>query len=343
MTSSKSLAAFLALTLVCSASPLRTVLAQESAADVDVARTLYKEGRALKDAKRYREAVEKFKEARAHKTTAIILLDLGITYEALGELLQAHEAYAAATSLPPDRRESVNAARARAESGARLAALAPRIPTLRVLVTGVAAGETAKVTVDGADFPFNSNPRQVNPGKHRVVASRGSAERVSEIDLREGEFRELTLTLLPVVVVVPDAGAPEPDAADAGAAEQPAVPDAGMIAERPSEGGSFLVPVGLTTAAVGLVGMGVGTFLGLSAKSKFSDANCPGGQCATSDALTKYKDAQSAGSTATLFFILGGVATAAGLTMWFLAPSSPVQAGPTGQPGAWGLTLRGSF
>src|SRR5262249_26540223 len=83
--------------------------------------------------------------------------------------------------------------------------------------------------------------------------------------------------------------------------------------------------VGLTTAAVGLVGLGVGTVFALQAKSKLDDSNkqpggCVGNACPSSAAATR-NDARSAGNVATVFVIAGGVLAAAGVTMWFLAPS----------------------
>lgn len=88
-------------------------------------------------------------------------------------------------------------------------------------------------------------------------------------------------------------------------------------------------PLGLVIAGVGVVGLGVGTFLGLSAKSTFddSDAHCNAdGQC-DQTGVDLRSDAVDGGNLATIVFVGGGVLAAAGVVLWATAPSEPETTG----------------
>jgi hypothetical protein len=80
--------------------------------------------------------------------------------------------------------------------------------------------------------------------------------------------------------------------------------------------------IALVLGGVGVLGVGVGAVFGVTAMSRKSDAQaaCPGA-CATSDGVTKWSDAASAGNASTVAFVLGGVALAGGAVLWFTAPS----------------------
>jgi hypothetical protein len=67
----------------------------------------------------------------------------------------------------------------------------------------------------------------------------------------------------------------------------------------------------------GVVGMGVGGIVGLMAKSKFSTADGETGSKRVSDS----DSAVSTGNTASVIVGVGGALAAAGLVVWFVAPS----------------------
>jgi hypothetical protein len=84
---------------------------------------------------------------------------------------------------------------------------------------------------------------------------------------------------------------------------------------------SALRPIGLVTAGLGIVGLGVGSFFGLQAMGKKSDAGCTADKlCPDEPAANTFRDAASAGNLSTIFFVAGGVLAAGGLTMWLVAP-----------------------
>ncbi len=111
-------------------------------------------------------------------------------------------------------------------------------------------------------------------------------------------------------------------------------------------------PTGLVLLGVGVVGLGVGTVFGLSAKSKYDSAFDDGGGC---DRATKQcdapgqasiDDARSKATLSTIMFIAGGALTVAGAVIFITAPSSrsrALQVAPTGYAGGGGLSLSGTL
>lgn len=90
--------------------------------------------------------------------------------------------------------------------------------------------------------------------------------------------------------------------------------------------------IGIVTALVGGVGLGLGTVFGLVAGSRVNDAGCSGNVCADEAHASVYRDAQSAGTLSTVFFVVGGILVAGGVTTWLLAPKA---GGPAVQAVAW--------
>jgi hypothetical protein len=112
-------------------------------------------------------------------------------------------------------------------------------------------------------------------------------------------------------------------------------------------GMSGLRVAGLVAAGVGVVGLGIGTFAGLSASSKNNDADkqCNGKQCPQS-ALDLTKDAKSAATLSTVSFVLGGVLVAGGVSLFLFGPkgsSKRAQLTPTVSPTFAGASLTGGF
>jgi tetratricopeptide (TPR) repeat protein len=134
--------------------------------------------------------------------------------------------------------------------------------------------------------------------------------------------------------------------------------EASSQSSKPTEvsgGISALKVVGLVTAGVGLVGLGVGTAFGLSASSKNSDAKaiCPNDQCIEQRGVDLTTSARSAAQLSTVFFVAGGALTVTGLLLFLVAPSGSSKA-KTGQgqrpsvspqvaPGHLGFSFSGGF
>jgi hypothetical protein len=102
--------------------------------------------------------------------------------------------------------------------------------------------------------------------------------------------------------------------------------------------------VGLVTAGLGVVGLGVGTVFGISAMGDKNDAHCTSNNvCSSQTDAQKLKDAGSAAGLSTIMFIAGGVLAAGGITLFAVAPSSSVQVAPAVGLGSAGLTVQGGF
>ena len=119
--------------------------------------------------------------------------------------------------------------------------------------------------------------------------------------------------------------------------------------------GSGWKTAGIITGGVGIVGLGLGTFFGLSAKSKHDDAKnagCLGTSCPDDASAKSEKDASSAATISTVGFIGGGILLAAGVTLFIIAPSKKasaptsarsLQITPTVGPRNVGISFTGSM
>ena len=147
----------------------------------------------------------------------------------------------------------------------------------------------------------------VDPGVHRVVASAPGYEPwTTEVALdRPGQTHVVTIPkLTPVRDEAPDVPADTPVA--------------------------WQLPVGITAAALGAVGMGVGIALGAAAKSQADDADCDGDNLCSPEGLTARDDAVSLGNAGTAVGIAGAVLAIAGVVVLVFAPSDEIDVGARG-------------
>lgn len=83
--------------------------------------------------------------------------------------------------------------------------------------------------------------------------------------------------------------------------------------------------IGASIAGAGFVALGLGVGFAVDAKSKLDASNAPPNGCVMNvcppDAEKTRLAARDSGTIATVFFVAGGVASAAGLALWFLAPA----------------------
>src|SRR5688572_2041922 len=98
------------------ASPLYAQPSEPSAADLESARELYKEGKELRTKGDLKGALEKFKAAHAYGGTPVTGVELGKTHMQLGELVEAREILLSVgrMKVQPDETEKSTAARTEA-------------------------------------------------------------------------------------------------------------------------------------------------------------------------------------------------------------------------------------
>ncbi|AKT40114.1 tetratricopeptide repeat protein [Chondromyces crocatus] len=270
------------------------------------ARTLADRGFEHYQAQRYDDALAAFREAVQVYRAPTVLLMLARTQERLGKLVEAQAAYEAVLFEPLAPTASKPFRDAKQQAQEELTALEQRIPRLKVVVTG-APDAAVTIAIDGVTVPATGQPMSRNPGRTRVVVSAPAHRAVERVVLlEEGRTAELSIVLGPS--------------------------GAGVT----SQGRGSLLPAGLAFGLGGL-GLGIGTVTGILAKVEVDDirSRCnEAGHCPRDD-KPRAEQTQSLITASTVGFVVGGVATALGVTLLVLRPggekaSSTQEAAQTG-------------
>lgn len=295
--------------------------AQASAADRETARSMMQEGRDLRDKNDLKGALSRFKAADDIMHVPTTTLEVARTQASMGLLVEALDTIAALHKTPekPDDPQPFKDARAKADDlGTQIEA---KVPSLTITVTGAAEGDTPAISIDGTSLPTAvvGLPRKVDPGHHVVTAHAATGDAKEEIDVADGDKKDVALALI--------AGG------DKGGDETPAG----------GEGGKDVVhtpgPLTYTGIVVGGVGLIAGTVTGLMSLSKASTVK---GECKNMQCLPgqQTSDLNSGNTLATISTISFAVAAAgAGVAVISLivghkpAGATPASA-PPGDPDA---------
>jgi len=322
----------LCVTLVLGSAP---ALADPDAATRASARTLGEEGNALFDKGEWAQALEKYQRAMALVEVPTLGVRIARCLTKLGRLVEASEQYLAVTRMKLGDKALDVHKEALVQAAAEREALLPRVPSLVITLKGA---QDAEVSVDGKTVPpaLLGQRRNVDPGKHRVVARRGAEQQTRDVEVAEGQSVPVTFELAEGAPSSP--GAPEPTPSR----PAPAKSARGDAAADP--GGTQRV---LAYVALGLggVGLGLGATTGIMASSRKSDLEKDCGsdlECPPA----KHSDADSYNSLRTLSsigFIGGGVAAAAGLTLLLTAPKPERAARVSPWLGVGSAGVRGTF
>lgn len=116
----------------------------------------------------------------------------------LGKLVEAEARYLEVIRLPTSVGDEAIQEQARQDARIERGALARRIPSILVRVTGAPIGEVA-VTIDDAALVGSAlgESHLVNPGGHRIEGIRGGARARAEVTVAEGEQKETVLAFAP--------------------------------------------------------------------------------------------------------------------------------------------------
>ncbi|MEO7109255.1 MAG: hypothetical protein ABI183_02355 [Polyangiaceae bacterium] len=196
------------------------------------------------------------------------------------------------------------------------------------------------VTVDGAAWvdSIDGSPREIDPGTHEL------------------SFQVAGQAPVTKKILVHDGDKALHEAAVIGAPTKPA--EHAVIAAKPSA--EVVVPrvfnaqkaLGATLTVVGVLGFAVGGFLGLSASSQWSSAQCALPiSCGNVEAQQKHDDAVGNATASTIFFISGGILAAGGVVLFVTAPraeaaatpSARISISPSAAPGGGGVSMKGTF
>ncbi len=323
---------YLACGVAASALLAAPVCYAQSPADKAAAETLFTEGRRLMAAGDLAEACKKLAGSQKLDPGAGTLLNLAACYERNRQLASAWVTYRDAAAASRDRHPDW------AEKASRKATeLEPLLCHLTVAITSPTAG--LEVTRD--EQPMNEamfgTALPVDEGEHTVVARAiGRKPFTAKIRLTAaGEAQTITVPLL------------ESDAPAASLA----VPTATGVAVAPRPATSTQRTVGLVLGAAGVIGLGVGSVIGVVALGKKTDAaaNCSGDyQRCNQTGIDLVNSAKAMGALSTVSLIGGGVLAAGGLALALTAPSGAGKPAAVearlGAPGAnLGVSVGGAF
>jgi len=314
--------------------------AQVSADQKAAAEALFDKGLELMKRGDYQDACGYLEQSQAIERGIGTMLYLAECYEKLGRTASAwalfREAASAAQAEGQPERAAAGAARAQQ--------LEPQLSKLIVAVPTGSQRPGLAITRNGGSVPSPvwGLAIPVDPGPQRLEARAPGYEPWSHSE-NVGKSAQATVTIPPLA------------AAALGSSEAtPPVPAPAETASRaptlqPSAARDETVPIqhtaGIVTGGAGLVALVVGTYFGVRAAGKSSDADelCPKeGPCDSPEGVELSNRAQDAATLANVFVIGGAVLGTAGLVLYFTAPddSGPVLAVRTNAGGA-GLSLGG--
>jgi hypothetical protein len=263
--------------------------ADPSAADLDTARTLYKDALDLRKNGDEAGALQKFKGAYALTKSPVMGIEVAKSELALGKLVDAREQALEVDALPVTAKETKASADARGEAKKMAADLKTRIPSLKIRLVDVPYGTKPNVTIDGASVPFEvlGEARSVDPGKHTVAASVSTeSPATSDVQVAEGESKDVTISLKGHETSSGGSGGVMPNPTPTPTPNPTPGPTTTTTSNNGGDTGgggktSSLVYIGATLTGVGI---GVGAVTGIMAMSKASTVKdeCPNSTCPSS-------------------------------------------------------------
>ncbi|WP_437718845.1 hypothetical protein WMF45_22000 [Sorangium sp. So ce448] len=342
--------------------PTGEALAQ-SDQDRAAARSLATQGAEAFTSGRFEEAIDLLGRAEALVHAPTHLLLMARAQVRLGRLVAAKETYLRIVreELPPTAPSPFK--RAQQDAREELAAIDPRIASLRIALEG-AAGRKIGVKLDGqpvADALLGVH-RPIDPGNHVVtVVPPGLAPIEQGVTVGDGERKELKIPVPEGPAVVPPPGGSVEGQGTWGGG-QTEVPPAAPPGTSERKTNAAMLGGGIAATALGLGGVVVGSvFLAnssgtqkeandLSATHGCESQSLAGGECSPAiQAQIKSLDADAASqqTIGAVGLIGGGVLLAGGVTLLVLEltskpePSSSAWIAPYVTP--TGLGVRGAF
>lgn len=299
----------------------------------DKADDLFKQGKKLMAEKKYAEACPKFEDSFKIDAGLGTELNIGRCYEEWGKLGKAYHAYTDALKRAEDAKDP----RA-AKIKDLVAKLEPQVPRIVIHVPDGADTAGLQVAIDGVPVDDISAPQLVDPGPKQIEYALGSGARKKKlVPVERNGTSEVTLEL--------PRGKSEAKHEPLVTKKEPPPPPI----DEPSNLGHGQRVAGVAIAGIGVVAVGVSTYLALSARSKYNDAlhtHCMDMTNACDiQGLTDTHDARSSANTATIIGGVGLAAVAAGIVIYMIAP----KAAATNEhalyvaPSANGLAFGGQF
>jgi hypothetical protein len=302
--------------------------AETSAAQKAAAESLFDDGlKAMKSA-HFAEACPKLEESQRIDPAIGTLLYLAECYEKTGRTASAWATF----------REAASAAQAQGETertrvaAARADRLQPSLSKLTLkVVPETAQITTLRVTRDNVQVAKTlfGLAIPVDPGKYHIVASAdGYQSYETDIEVSaNGDSKSLEIPALAASTTSPPAAVPAPVSAGA---QTSSVPPASPEPSPAPAGGSGLRTAAYVTGALGIVGLGIGSYFGVRAISKNNEAkeHCPGGNvCNDPQGESLTNDAQSAATVSNITIGVGAALAVTGVVLYLT--SAPKEKTPS--------------
>ena len=329
-------AALLVLAMVCS--PALVARAEEPVDKVAAARGAFERGAAFASEERWGDALAAFSESASLRPHATTTYNLGYCERALGHATRAKKQFALALVQDQTSSGAELTADLRAATKRYLEEVRSQLATPKLIVpldVAVSVDGRPLEAADGGRWLAGTRPPgpgekigktsfviEIDAGAHEIVVSASDGRsKVAHEYFPPGSTKEISLEL-PASVV---AAAP---IIDHGRARR---------------------SWGYAVGALGVVGLGVGAYFGLAARSTWAKAKeaCPTRANCSDPAVRLSTDARTEANIATIAFVAGGAALVGG-TILILTSGSPtseratVSASVDPRGGAW-LTVAGSF
>lgn len=252
----------------------------QTAADRETARSLMEQGHELYDKKDFKEALKRFKAANDIMHVPSTALWTAKSQVQLGLLVEARDTIAAMRRMPENPNDPKPFKDARNEASKLDDQLAGRVAALTIVLKGAPPGNSPSVTIDDVEVPSTAVglPRAVDAGHHVVAVKSPTAQGRAEVDVKEGEQKQLEVNLDAIAAPPPP---PTPPTTDQTAPAQPEEPPAPVRSHSPTV---------LTWIGIGLAGAGAitGVVTGVMSMQKTSTLNgdCANKTCGPNDYAT---------------------------------------------------------
>lgn len=293
----------------------------QSSADKTLAVAAYDEADRLMKESKFAEACPKYAESQRLDPQLGTLLHLADCHERNGQIASAWAEWREAAELAAMRGDSRQKI-----AQERSAVLEPKLPRIAVLVPKPSEVAGLEVRRDGQPVgkAMWGSGMPVDPGTHEVQATAPGRKRWStKVPAKPGETSRVEI---PVLEAEPAAPLPSASAASPAATTATVGPIASADASAsPKPGVLTQKNIGIGVAGLGVVSLALAAYFSVQRSNKIAERGdvCPTGVGCThddvvrNDALTQ--EARSAATAAAVTFIVGGVAVAGGLALFFTA------------------------
>jgi len=300
-------------------------------ADKKRADKLFEEGRQFLQRKEYALACTAFEQSQQADPGIGTQLNIALCYEEWGKLALSYKAYVEAERLAKAKKDNRSK-----HARKKIDEIEPKLVRLRISIPA-SADPYAIYLFNGKETDRETlvEEQLLDAGTHTIeVRVAGAPPKTTNIDLRAGERKTVEVEMpTPQPKVDPGTGTGTPTKST-------------MVIAGPRKKGKLYG--GLALTGVGIVAVGVSSYVALIARSDYNDAiaMCPGNVCTSRG---PYNDTQDARSTAnTMTFVAAGGVALVGVGVYLLLTSKgdpitveKVSARPLLAPDAVGLAIGG--